>query len=297
MTVILYNGKKEAERLNKKTAKDISTLKVTPSLGIIMTQNEPSQIRFTRYKQKAAQVLGIQCDIIQADTHRSTNDFIKVIKETAPGFTGILVQLPIPSHIDKFKVLNAIPCEKDVEGLGRNRVGELCQSTPDLYSPAAMAVVAAIDSAIATGSTMATGSTVATCDTTINNSTATLKGKEVVIIGNNYLIGQPVSQVLYRKGATITLCGRNTKNLAAHTLKAEILISCTGNSGLISTEMVKPDTIVIDAGFEIDSSGQIQGDVNPAVAQTASFFTPVPGGIGPVTIAFIYQNLIALARK
>lgn len=285
MTAILYDGKKEAERLNKKTAEDISKLKVTPSLGIILTQNEPSQIRFTKYKQKAAQALGIKCNIIQADNHKSTDDFIKVINETAAGFTGVLIQLPLPSHIDKFKVLNAIPYDKDVEGLSRNRVGELGQSTPDIYSPAAMAVVAAIDSTIATNG-------IAPID-----STTSLKGKEVVIVGNSYLIGQPVSQVLYRKGATITLCGRRTQNLMAHTQKADILVSCTGNAGLISTEMVKPGAIIIDAGFEIDSSGQIKGDVNPAVVKTSSFFTPVPGGIGPMTIAYIYQNLIILTKS
>lgn len=278
MTAILYRGNKEAGKINARTAADISRLRMTPSLGIIMTQNEPGQIRFTKYKKQAAQDLGIACEIIQADHYNSTDDFIKIVKKTAAEFTGILIQLPLPSHIDKIKVLNAIPYEKDVEGLSRSRVGTVYQNIPTLYSPAAMAVVAAIDCAAT--------------DTGID-----LRGRAVVIVGNSYLIGQPVSQVLFRKETTVTLCGKHTKNLGEYTQKADILVSCTGKTELISADMVNPNSIVIDAGFEIDQSGQISGDVDPAAARTASFFTPVPGGIGPVTIAFIYHNLINLARN
>ncbi|MEA3357135.1 MAG: bifunctional 5,10-methylenetetrahydrofolate dehydrogenase/5,10-methenyltetrahydrofolate cyclohydrolase [Patescibacteria group bacterium] len=274
---VIFDGKKAAQEIYKSIADQLEHFENPPSLAIVKTGSSPSQTKFTNMKKRMAGRLGISCDLVEHDAGVSEKALINKIKLLSENYSGILVQLPLPDHINKFTLLNSIPYEKDVEGLGAERAGELFQKIPEVYSPVAMAVIDAIEQAR-------------------DNISVNIKGSNTVIVGNSYLVGMPVSQVLYKMGATVTLCGSQTQNLEEYTRKADILVSATGRKHIIKPTMLKLGCVVVDAGFDLDEKGNVFGDCDPEVEKVASFYTPVPGGIGPLTIANIFKNLLNLCR-
>ncbi len=271
----IFDGKKEAQKLQERIKQEVSQLSHQPKLTIIQTSDSDKHNRFTSIKKNVAEELGIDCDILKQNENITENELIEVIKQASSKSDGILVQLPLPEHINKFIVFNEIPFGKDVEALSKCRAGALFEEIPEIYSPTAVAVIHAIECAIPADQ---------------------LAGKNAVVVGKSFLIGKPVALALTHLGVTVTFCGSKTQNLENFTKNADIVVSCTGKKHLITKSMIKDGAILIDAGYEVINN-KIYGDIDPAAADNALFFTPVPGGIGPLTIAFIFKNLINLIHE
>ncbi|MBN2100479.1 bifunctional 5,10-methylenetetrahydrofolate dehydrogenase/5,10-methenyltetrahydrofolate cyclohydrolase [Candidatus Dojkabacteria bacterium] len=270
---MLLDGNKEAQKILSDIKIKIEKDRVKPNLAITRTQQTPPQITFTNSKKKTAEELGLECSIIDAGNNYSTEQLMELITKISKEYNGILVQMPFPEGIDRYKVLNTVPYEKDVEGLGRCRMGELEQKVTEIYSPVAKAAFHAIK---------------------IGLDGKSLEGKTATIVGNSYLLGRPLTQVLGHLGASVSVCDIYTEDLGAYTKNADIVISGTGQIDLIQPEMVKEGVIAIDTGYEVDSEGKRRGDMSQEISEKASLFTPVPGGIGPLTVAFIFDNLLKL---
>ncbi len=270
----IFDGKKRAEEIQQEVSQELERIgPKKPSLLIIRVGNDAPQVKFTERKRKVAQELGFKCDIYELPG-TSENEIINVIHHGGRTSTGILVQLPLPSSLNKYNILNEIPYSQDVEGLSAARMGLAMQEIPEIYSPVAMAAVDAL---------MA------------SNVDAT--GKKVVMVGNSYFITRPLVHILSAMGATVTICNSKTKNLSTVTQMADVIIAGAGKPDLIKPDDVKEGVIAIDTGFEMDNEGKIHGDFHPDVANKASFFTPVPGGIGPLTVAYIFKNLLTLCKE
>lgn len=185
---------------------------------------------------------------------------------------GIIVQLPLPNHIWKEAVLATIDPNKDVDGLHPNNLGRLMSDDTDVqsFTPCTPLGVIAL----------------------LQHYGIKIRGKHCVVVGRSALVGKPLSQLLLGAGGTVTVCHSGTKELSTHTLQADILISATGVPNLITADMVKPDAVVVDVGITRGDDGKLHGDVDfEAVSQIASFITPVPGGVGPMTRAALMSNV------
>ena len=191
---------------------------------------------------------------------------------------GILIQLPVTPEANKHRVLNSIPRDKDVEGLSAQRMGELAQGNNPIYSPVAKAAMHAVGQALST----------------LGREAQT---QHVCLVGFSDMIGKPLAHIIARQFNSTTICTSKTTDLRKHTSNADILISGIGKPAYITQDMIKPDSILIDAGYETDASNNISGDFHKSCLDSAAFFTPVPGGIGPLTITYIYENLLELNNE
>ena len=271
----IFDGKTESKNILDKVRKSLETSGNKSSLGIIHAGTSAKQAVFTKLKKDIAESLGIHCEIFSEKESAITEELTTKIADIASKFDGVLVQLPLPAQIDRYAILNSIPYEKDVEGLCSRRMGEVCQTETKIYSPVAKAVCWTLEKAVQQVKLPKTSN-------------------HCVIIGNSYLVGRPLGQVLSRAGYTVTICDTEAENLNKYTQNADILVSCTGIKNLIKPDMVKDGVIAIDVGFDLDKTNRIFADMDPNIAEKSAFFSPVPGGIGPLTIAFIFENLIAL---
>lgn len=272
---IEYDGKKEAEKILDKVRNQLSEIQIKPSLAIIRIGEGESKTKFTNVKKKTAETLGLRCEIIEVEEDSTVDQIKELLSDLSAEFSGILVQLPIPNHLDRYELFNSIPLDKDVEQVSISNVGRYLQGTPEIYSPFAKAIVHAAESGLSQLGIDPTG-------------------KKVTIVGNSYLAGKPVGQIMYNNGCTVTLCGSRTEDLTKHTSESDIVVSCTGVASIITPEMVKKDSILIDAGFEVGDDGVVSGDFDPGCFGKSAFYTPVPGGIGPLTVAYIFDNLVRM---
>jgi len=257
---IIFDGKKFAQEQEKKLKARVKKLKIKPKLVVVLVGDDPASQVFVRVKKEAAERVGIEFELKKFAKSASEEEVTAYIerKNGETTVSGIMVQLPLPKNLDELKIRRSIHPFKDVDCLHPKNLGMLMLNRPVFYPAAVKAVL-----------------------TIIQNS----KGKEVVIVGASNLVGKPLSLVLSNLGATVTLCRSTTQNLAKHTRAADILISATGKPGLIKKEMVKKGTVVIDVG-------ETKPDVEKDVSQIASFLTPVPGGVGPVTVVSLLENVV-----
>jgi methylenetetrahydrofolate dehydrogenase (NADP+)/methenyltetrahydrofolate cyclohydrolase len=263
-------GTKLADEILGEVKKKVVTLTEVPHLAIIFVgENEPSKI-FIRMKQNACKKTGIKNTLFKFNEGTKESevlDLIKKLNEDA-GVHGILVQLPIP-NMDENKIFNSISPVKDVDGLTPKNIGNLLLGN-EIIVPATVAAIAEL----------------------LRSTNVDLKGKEVVIINRSNLIGKPLSMVLIKKSATVTLCHTKTKDIAKHTKQADIVITATGKPNFLVGRMIKKGSIVIDAG-SARYKDKTCGDVNfNSVYKRTSLITPVPGGVGPLTVAFTIKNLL-----
>lgn len=272
---IVFNGNQKSKEILEEIKSKISSIKDKPSLLIIRTGQDKIQLKFTEIKKKTAEKLGVQCDIIEYPDTASTNQLLDLMHKNTKGYTGLLIQLPIPKQIDTKIILDAIPYDKDVEGLSQKRFKELSHKIPDVYSPVAKGMIE-------------------TTKYAVNQLGKEFKGLKAVVVGKGYLIGQPVSLVLQHLGAKVISVERNDPDLATHLKSADIIETGIGDPKFIKSSMIKEESIVIDAAFEIDDKGNIYGDTDSSISPKTAFYTPVPGGIGPLTVAYIFDNLLYL---
>ena len=275
MAVIL-DGKKLREKIFEELKIKIDSMPVKPSLAVILAGNDPSSIIYVNNKKKCAEKLGINSLVINYPADVTEAEVLKKIQElnNNENITAILVQLPLPKHINKSRILNAIAPEKDVDGLTTYNSGKLFSGEkPYVYPCTPKGILLLLD-----------------------EYKIEPEGKHAVVIGRSNLVGKPVAQMLLNRNATVTMCHSKTKNLSDITKTADILISAVGKK-VVGENMLKNNCVVIDVGIFRDETGKIYGDVDfETVSKTASYITPVPGGVGPMTIASLMLNTVELAE-
>jgi len=244
---------------------------IVPKIIVILIgDNEESKI-YVNMKSKKCQELGIICDIILKEDTIPQQNIIKLINEknTDSSVHGIMIQLPLPPHLNTDEILNTISPNKDVDGLTESSLGSLAKGTP-LFSPC----------------------TPLGCIYLLRKYNINCKGKHVVVIGSSNLVGLPLSMMLIHHGATVTICNINTLNTKDHTVKADIVISCCGVPNLVKKDWIKENSILLDVGIT-KVNGKIIGDIDfDDVKDKCSYITPVPGGIGPMTIAMLVKQIV-----
>ncbi len=273
----IIGGDKIAAAVLERAKNDCDALKkrnITPTLSVILVGSNPASELYIEKKRLACKALGIEFDLFRFDQSVKESEIISLIKELNYkfGVHGILVQLPLPQHFDSARILDTISPLKDADGFTSFNLGLLCHGEEEIVSCTANGVLKLIES---------TGTKI--------------EGSNVCVVNHSIVVGRPLAQLLLNRNATVTICNRFTKDLASFTKKADILVTAVGKPGLIKPEMVKQGAIVIDAGIA-KLEGKTVGDVEFAgVKETASFITPVPGGVGPMTVACLMQNVVKLA--
>ncbi len=245
-----------------------------PHLVVVLVGEDPASQTYVRGKAKASQVVGIKNTTIARPSSISQEDLLALIAElnADEGVDGILVQLPLPAHIDESKVIESIAKEKDVDGFHPANVAALWMKQPCTVPCTPLGIIRLLE-----------------------HAGVEIKGKRAVVVGRSQIVGLPVAKLLLDRHATVTVCHSRTENLPEVTRQAEILVVAIGRSRFVTGDMVSPGTVVIDVGINRDEvTGKLCGDVDfESVAPKASCITPVPGGVGPMTIACLMENTIS----
>lgn len=272
---IILDGKKLRDKIFENLKQRLNNMSEKPTLAVILVGENPASQIYVRNKKKTAENLGINSIVINYPADISENILLDKIQELNNDnkITAILVQLPLPKHIDKFKIIDAIAPEKDVDGLTPYNSGKLFSGEePYVYPCTPKGILLLLD-----------------------EYNIELEGKHVVVIGRSNLVGKPVAQMLLNRNATVTMCHSHTKNLSDITKTADIVVSAVGKN-IIGEKMLKSDCVVVDVGIFKDINGKICGDVDFASAsKIAAYISPVPGGVGPMTIASLMLNTVELA--
>ena len=273
MSATLIKGKPIAERIRAEVAEEV---KAIGHIGLVtvLVGDDPASEVYIRLKHKAALEAGFDARDVRLPAETSEDDLLaKVAALNADDeIDAILVQLPMPDHIDEERVLRSITPAKDVDGLHPFNAGQLFLGKPTLVGATPVGVMEML-----------------------REHDIEIKGARAVVIGRSNIVGKPMAHLLLQAHATVTICHSRTRDLAWHTLNADILVAAVGVPGMVSADMVKPGGVVIDVGINRTDAGLV-GDVDPGGAEIAAFMTPVPGGVGPMTIACLLQNAVLCAR-
>ena len=271
MICIILDGKKTAESLIKKIAGEVAAINEDITLALIMVGKNPASQVYVRNKIKACDEAGIRVKDYFLDEKIPQKELLKIIAEcnADPKIHGILVQLPLPSHLNESEIINAIDPLKDVDGLTIVNQGKLMVGS-DAIAPATPKGVI----------------------TLLQKYFVEIAGKNAVVVGRSSLVGKPAALLLLQKNATVTIAHSKTANLREVTRRADILVVAVGKPRFITADMVKKDAVVVDVGIN-KVEGKIVGDVDFAgVKEVASYITPVPKGVGPMTIASLLENIL-----
>ena len=279
MTAQILDGKVMSASLRAEIAERVQKLKeqgVTPGLAVILVGNDPASEIYVRNKGNGCAETGMYSRTLNMPEETTQEQLEAAIEElnTDPSIHGILVQLPLPKHLDENAALARILPEKDVDGFHLINAGHMLTGTDGVIACTPRGAIYMIKS---------TG--------------LDLNGKEAVVIGRSNIVGKPMAMLLLRENCTVTICHSRTKNLAEHTRRADILVAAVGKAGFVTADMVKPGAIVIDVGINrVD--GKVRGDVDfEAVKEIAGWITPVPGGVGKMTITMLLANTVEAAER
>jgi len=280
LVATLIDGKAIAAQYRSQIAQGVAALRAQghiAALTVILVGDDPASAVYVRNKIRACQETGIRSELIQLPANTTEADLLARIQalNLDDAVDGILVQFPLPKHLSEKKVLETISLEKDVDGFHAANIGALVQGQPGLISCTPLACMKLLEAA-----------------------DVKIAGAHAVVVGRSVNVGKPMALLLLQANATVTICHSATKDLASMTRQADILISAVGRMNTIRAEMVKPLAAVIDIGINRDANGKIVGDVDfEAVAQVAGKITPVPGGVGPMTIAMLMSNTLLAAQS
>ena len=278
MTAKIIDGKKIADKILNDLKSKIKNMSEKPGLALVLVGDNPASEIYVNFKEKTCKEVGFYCERYNLDKNIGELDLLKLVNELnqKANIHGILVQLPLPKQIDENLITNSILPHRDVDGFTSVNLGHLFSGNTITAPATARACLYLIETAV------------------------NIEGKNAVVVGRSNIVGKPVALMLLDKNATVTICHSKTKNLAEHTKKADILVAAAGKPKLITREMVKEGAVVIDIGISRVGS-KIVGDVDfENVKEVAGFITPVPGGVGPMTIAMLMDNTLKameLARK
>jgi methylenetetrahydrofolate dehydrogenase (NADP+) / methenyltetrahydrofolate cyclohydrolase len=273
MGAVLMDGKALAERIRSEVREEVRALGGV-GLTTVLVGDDPASDIYIRLKHKAATEAGFRADDVRLPAQTSEAELLERIGElnADDAVDALLVQLPLPDGIDEERIIRAIDPLKDVDGLHPLNQGELLLGRPRLVGATPRGIMALLA-----------------------EYRIELDGAEAVVIGRSEIVGKPVAQLLEQANATVTVCHSHTRDLTEHTLEADVLVVAAGRAGIVSPDMVRMGGTVIDVGINRTESGVI-GDVDPGARDLAGHLTPVPGGVGPMTIACLLQNAVQCAR-
>lgn len=269
MTIIL-DGRKVSEKILADVKTGVSSLDKIPHLVVILVGDNPASKIYVSNKRKAAEKVGIKSTVIEFGANISEEELLDKIIElnNNPEVTGILVQLPLPNHINKNKVITTISPKKDVDGFHPENVGKLVIGIEPYFYPATPQGIIML----------------------LDEYNIPIEGKNAVVIGRSNIVGKPIAQMLLKRNATVTMCHSYTQNLDEIIKTADIVVSAVGKK-IVRCKMVKKNSVVIDVGIYKGADGKLTGDVDfDFVSPSCGFVTPVPGGVGPMTIASLMYN-------
>jgi len=273
MSATLIKGKPIAERIRAEVTEQVNEIGHI-GLVTVLVGDDPASDVYIRLKHKAAVEAGIEATDLRLPAEISEHELLAKVAEldADPDVDAILVQLPLPDHIDEARVIRALEPAKDVDGFHPFNAGQLYLGRRTLVPATPLGVMAML-----------------------REHQIELQGARAVVIGRSDIVGKPMAHLLLQANATVTICHSRTKDIARETLAADVLVAAVGVPGMVTPDMVKPGGVVIDVGINRTEAG-IVGDVDPGAAEVAGYMTPVPGGVGPMTIACLLQNAVVCAR-
>lgn len=279
MSAKILDGKQIAKDYRQGLQDEVEVLKqkgYTPKLSVILVGNDGASQSYVRSKKKAAEKIGMISEVIHLDEATSEADVLKELHRLNNDDTvsGILVQVPLPKQVDEQKVLDAIDPDKDVDGFHPINIGRLYLDEAKLIPCTPLGVMELL-----------------------KHADIDLEGKNAVVIGRSHIVGQPVSKLLIQQNATVTILHSRSQNIHEHLKNADVIVSAVGRPGMVKKEDVKEGAVVIDVGNTPDENGKLKGDVEyDEVSEVAGAITPVPGGVGPMTITMVLNNTL-IAEK
>ncbi|MFC7408333.1 bifunctional methylenetetrahydrofolate dehydrogenase/methenyltetrahydrofolate cyclohydrolase FolD [Hydrogenophaga atypica] len=280
MSAQLIDGNALSRQLRHEVTERVIALKargVTPGLAVVLVGDNPASQVYVRNKVKACEDTGMHSILERYTADLSEAELLKRVEalNNDPAIHGILVQLPLPAHIDAQKVIEAIAPSKDVDGFHIASAGALMTGMPGFWP-----------------------CTPYGCMKMLASIGYSLKGKHAVVIGRSNIVGKPMALMLLQQNATVTICHSGTKDLKAMTLQADVIVAAVGKRNVLTADMVKPGAVVIDVGMNRNDEGKLCGDVDfEGVKAVASHITPVPGGVGPMTITMLMVNTLESAER
>ena len=280
MTAKIINGKEIAKKKRNEIAEEVEKLKnlnITPGLAVILVGNNPASRTYVSSKEKACHAVGMHSLLIEYPETISERELLNKIEElnNDESIHGILVQLPLPNHINEVKVVETISPEKDVDGFHPVNIGRM-MTGQDAFLPCTPYGIMIM----------------------LKEMDIDISGKNVVIVGRSNIVGKPAGQLFLNENATVTYCHSKTKDLKAHTKHADIIVAAVGKVNFITADHIKEGAIVVDVGINRDESGKLCGDVAYEEAkEVAGYITPVPGGVGPMTITMLMYNTLKSAKN
>lgn len=280
MSADIIDGKVIANKIRaelKIRAENLAKQGRRPGLAVILVGDDPASSIYVRNKAKACREAGIHSEVYNFPVETSQETVLQHIHalNTNPEIHGILVQLPLPPHFESYRIIASIATEKDVDGFHPCNVGALAIGHALFYPCTPYGVMMML-----------------------KERNVLIEGQDAVVVGRSNIVGKPMSLMLLEKGATVTICTSKTKNLTEHTRNADILVVATGKPRMINAEMTKTGATVIDVGINRLDDGSLCGDVDFAsVKEKAGLITPVPGGVGPMTITMLMSNTIEAAER
>ena len=268
------DGKALAARIREEVAREVEAFPRPIGLATVLVGDDPASDVYIRMKHKATVEVGIEARDLRLPAETTEEELLALVSElnADEGVDGILVQLPLPEQIDEGRVIRAVDPLKDVDGFHPVNGGLLLAGTPGHVPGTPLGVLALLD-----------------------EYGVELQAAKAVVIGRSDIVGKPVALLLLHRHATVTICHSRTRDLAAETARADVVVAAVGVPGIVTPEMVRPGAAVVDVGINRTEKGLV-GDVDPGVAERAGLLTPVPGGVGPMTIAMLLRSTIRAAR-
>jgi len=275
MTAVRIDGKELALKVRAEVAEDVRAFGQPVCLATLLVGDDPASHVYVGSKHKASHEAGIDSRDHRFPSETPETEILELVADlnADDSVDGILVQLPLPDHMDEPTVLRAVDPDKDVDGFHVLNAGRLYLGEPFLVPATPLGIMAMLD-----------------------EYDVELKGKDAVVIGRSEIVGKPMAMLLLAEHATVTICHSRTVDLATHTRRADILVAAVGREGLVTPDMVKPGATVVDVAMNRTAEGKLVGDVDPAVFEVAGLMTPVPGGVGPMTIAMLLRNTLTAAQ-
>ena len=274
MSARLLSGREASDATLIELASVVEALPFCPGLVFVRVGDDPASASYVRSKSRLAARVGIRSEIVELVACTSQEELLGIVGSlnADPDVDGILIQLPLPDHLDSAKILEAVEPTKDVDGFHPINVGKLWSGEPGLVPATPLGLVRILD-----------------------HFQIPVEGRHTVIVGRSNLVGKPAAALFLRKHATVTLAHSLTRDLPSLTRQADILVVAVGRAGMITSKWVKPDAVVLDVG-QSRVGGCLYGDVSPSVAGIVAALTPTPGGTGPMTVAMVIHNTIEAAR-
>ena len=275
MPATIIDGKSLGAKVREEVAASVAELGHV-GLATVLVGDDPASHIYIDLKQKAAVQAGMEARDLKLPADTSEDELLATIADlnADDGVDGLLVQLPLPDHIDENRAIEAIAPGKDVDGIHPLNAGRLYLGRPTLVPGTPLGVMRMLD-----------------------EYEIPLEGARAVVVGRSAIVGKPMAHLLLQRNATVTVCHSRTQDLQRHTLDADVLVAAVGRTHVISADMVKAGATVIDVGMNRDEgSRKVLGDVDPSAMDEAAYMTPVPGGVGPMTIAMVLQNTVTAAR-